>query len=171
MVLRKLCYGDPITDIGVAALIIRLWMKAIVMANPAHIILNPGKLNGALSDRNQSVRGENASGEMTFAREHMLEIIPWAFPCSYDATCLETMLRIHDEGNIEKSANMAAIYGTHEDHATHSRNIWAQPKKRPIESSLSSFKAGTRTGIKSNCEIDPDAPTMIIKSANWSLLK
>jgi len=26
------------------------------------------------------VRGENASGEMTFAREHMLEIIPWAFP-------------------------------------------------------------------------------------------
>jgi hypothetical protein len=107
------------------------------------------------------------------------------------------MLRIHDEGNIEKSANMAAIYGTHEDHATHSRNIWAQPKKRPIESSLSSFKAGTRTGIKSNCEItflcklnnvkktnlskvciliitceiDPDAPTMIIKSANWSLLK
>lgn len=26
------------------------------------------------------VKGENASGEMTFAREHMLEIIPWAFP-------------------------------------------------------------------------------------------
>uniref|UniRef100_A0A1J3C9J0 Uncharacterized protein n=1 Tax=Noccaea caerulescens TaxID=107243 RepID=A0A1J3C9J0_NOCCA len=146
-------------------------MKAIVMVNPAHIMLNPGKSNGALPDRNQSVRGENTSGEMTLAREHILDIIPWAFPCSCDATCLETMLRIQDCGNIETSENMAAIYGTHEDHATLRRNIWAQPKKRPIESSLSSFKAGTRIGMKSNWEIDPAVPNMIIKSANWSLSK
>jgi len=36
-------------------------IKYITMANPAHIILNPGKLNGALSDRNQSKKNKNTS--------------------------------------------------------------------------------------------------------------
>lgn len=35
--------------------------KYITIVNPAHMILNPGKSNGALSDRNQSTRSKRKS--------------------------------------------------------------------------------------------------------------
>jgi hypothetical protein len=51
-------------------------MKAIIEAKPMQIILKPGKLKGALSDRNKAVKGEKTNGEITFAKEQIPEIHP-----------------------------------------------------------------------------------------------
>lgn len=53
-----------------------LWIKAIIDAKPTHIILNPGKWKGALSERNKAVNGEKTKGETTLASWQIPEIHP-----------------------------------------------------------------------------------------------
>jgi hypothetical protein len=53
-----------------------LTVSAINIANPAQARLKPLKLKGAVSDRNQAVRGEKTIGDITFA----VELIPVRHP-------------------------------------------------------------------------------------------
>lgn len=53
-----------------------LIVSATNVANPAQARLNPLKLKGAVSDRNQAVRGVKTRGDITFA----VELIPVIHP-------------------------------------------------------------------------------------------
>lgn len=101
-------------------------------ANPMHMMLNPGKWNGAWSDKNRAspsktnfvnitklcaitaefrvkflvpVNGENTRGEMTFAKELIPEMHPCAFPYNNQT--------INDDGQsnwLLSSSNMSVSF-------------------------------------------------------------
>lgn len=71
---RLLLTLSPI--IGGGARIIRLRKNAVISVSPRHIRLNPGKLNGASSDRNKAVSGLKINGDMMLAAE----VIPERHP-------------------------------------------------------------------------------------------
>jgi hypothetical protein len=58
------------------ARILMLIMKAMSVQKPAHMILKPLNLNGAVSERTHAVRGVKISGANMLANELMPDIQP-----------------------------------------------------------------------------------------------
>uniref|UniRef100_A0A0A9FE10 Uncharacterized protein n=1 Tax=Arundo donax TaxID=35708 RepID=A0A0A9FE10_ARUDO len=82
--------------------------SATSVANPEQAMLNPLKLKGAVSDRNQAVRGVKIRGDITFAVELIPVMHPWTIPCSKGPTFFDTMLRIHGVAKMLNITKLAA---------------------------------------------------------------